>query len=88
MAQKLILELFDGQKVKASLIGSFSPDYGEIDILLGENGERCKFPLSEICCIFFKDGFRSGDGFDRCRSRLAVDESTRWFQGGSQQDRP
>jgi hypothetical protein len=48
MAKKLILELVDGQKVEASLIGSFRPDDGEIDILLEENGERCKLPLSEI----------------------------------------
>ena len=33
MAQKLTLELVDGQKVEASLIGSFRPDDGEIDIL-------------------------------------------------------
>ncbi len=57
MAQKLILELVDGQKVEASLIGSFRPDDGEIDILLEENGERCKLPLSEICSIFFNDDF-------------------------------
>ena len=57
MAQKLILELLDGQKVEASLIGSFRPDDGEIAILLEENGERCKLPLSEICCIFFNDDF-------------------------------
>ena len=57
MAQKLILELVDGRKVEASLIGSFRPDDGEIDILLEENGERCKLPLSEICCIFFDDDF-------------------------------
>ena len=57
MAQKLILELVDGRKVEASLIGSFRPDDGEIDILLEENGERCKLPLAEICCIFFDDDF-------------------------------
>src|SRR5210317_443671 len=57
MAQKLIFELVDGQKVEASLIGLFKPYDGEIDILLEENGERCKLPLSEICCIFFDDNF-------------------------------
>jgi len=57
MAPKLILELVDGQKVEASLIGSFKPDDGKIDILLEKNGERCKIPLSEICCIFFNDDF-------------------------------
>ncbi len=57
MAPKLILELVDGQRVETSLIGSFKPDDGKIDILLEENGERCKLPLSEICCIFFNDDF-------------------------------
>ena len=57
MDHKLILELVDGRKVEASLIGSFRPDDGEIDILLEENGERCKLPLAEICCIFFDDDF-------------------------------
>ncbi len=57
MAQKLILELVDGQEVEASLIGTFRPDDGEIDILLEENGERCKLSLSDICCIFFNDDF-------------------------------
>jgi hypothetical protein len=57
MAQKLILELVDGRKVEASLIGSFKPDDGEIDILFEENGERSKLPLAEICCIFFNDDF-------------------------------
>jgi hypothetical protein len=55
MTQKLILELVDGQKAEASLIGSFKPDDGEIDILLDKNKERYKLPLSEICCIFFSD---------------------------------
>jgi hypothetical protein len=57
MAQKLILELVDGQQVEASLMESFKPDDGEIDILFEENGERCKLPLSEICCILFDDNF-------------------------------
>ena len=57
MAQKLILELVNGQKVEASHIGSFRPDDGELDILLDENGKRYKLPLSEICCIFFNDDF-------------------------------
>jgi len=57
MAQKLILELVDGQKVEAFLIWSFRPDDGEIDILLEENGERYKLPFSKICCIFFNDNF-------------------------------
>ena len=57
MAQKLILELVDGQKVKASLIESFKPDDGEIDILFEENGERCKLPFPEICYILFDDDF-------------------------------
>jgi hypothetical protein len=57
MTQKLIIELVDGQKAEASLIGSFKPDDGKIDILLDKNGERLKLPLSEICCIFFSDDF-------------------------------
>ncbi len=57
MTQKLTLELVDGRKVEASLMGSFKPDDGEIDILLEDNGERCKLPLSEICCLFFNDDF-------------------------------
>ncbi|MGV7222972.1 MAG: GspE/PulE family protein [Nitrospinales bacterium] len=57
MTQKLILELVDGRKVDASLIGSFRPDDGKIDILLEKNGGRYKLPLSEICCIFFSDDF-------------------------------
>ena len=57
MAQKLILEMVDGQKVEASLIGSFRPDDGEIDILLKKNGERCKLPFTEVCCLFFNDDF-------------------------------
>ncbi len=57
MAKKVILELVDGRKVEASLIGSFRPDDGEIDILLEKNGERCKLPLAEICCIFFHNDF-------------------------------
>ena len=52
MTQKLILELVDGQKAEASLIGSFKPDDGKIDILLDKNKERYKLPLSEIYCIF------------------------------------
>ena len=57
MTQKLIIELVDGQKAEASLIGSFKPDDGEIDILLNNKKERYKLPLSEICCIFFSDDF-------------------------------
>ena len=41
MARKLILELVDGRNVEASLIGSFRPDDGKIDILLEKNGGRC-----------------------------------------------
>jgi type II secretory ATPase GspE/PulE/Tfp pilus assembly ATPase PilB-like protein len=57
MTQKLILELVDGQKAEASLIGSFKPDDGKIDILLDKNKESYKLPLSDICCIFFSDDF-------------------------------
>lgn len=57
MTQKLILELVDGQKVAATLLGSFRPDAGEINILLEESGESYKLPLSKICCIFFNDDF-------------------------------
>jgi len=57
MAPNLTLELVNGQKVEASLIGSFRPDDGEIDLLFDKNGEKCKLPLSEICCFFFNDDF-------------------------------
>ena len=57
MAQKLILELVDGQQVEASLMESFKPDDGQIDILFEDDGERWKLPLSEICCILFEDDF-------------------------------
>ena len=55
MLQKLIIDLVDGQQIKGSLIESFKPDDGEIDILFEENGQRCNLPLSEICCILFND---------------------------------
>ena len=57
MAPNLTLELVNGQQLEASLIGSFRPDDGEIDLLLEENGEKCKLPLSEICCFLFNDDF-------------------------------
>ena len=57
MAPNLTLELVNGQKVEASLIGSFRPDDGEIDLLFDKNGEKCKLPLSEICCFLFNDDF-------------------------------
>ena len=57
MAPNLTLELVNGQKVEASLIGSFRPDDGEIDLLFDKSGEKCKLPLSEICCFFFNDDF-------------------------------
>jgi type II secretory ATPase GspE/PulE/Tfp pilus assembly ATPase PilB-like protein len=57
MAPNLTLELVNGQQLEASLIGSFRPDDGEIDLLLEKNGEKCKLPLSEICCFLFNDDF-------------------------------
>jgi len=57
MALNLTLELVNGQQLEASLIGSFRPDDGEIDLLLEKNGEKCKLPLSEICCFLFNDDF-------------------------------
>ena len=57
MARNLTLELVNGQQLEASLIGSFRPDDGEIDLLLEKNGEKCKLPLCEICCFLFNDDF-------------------------------
>ena len=57
MALNLTLELVNGQQLEASLIGSFRPDDGEIDLLLEKNGEKCKLPLCEICCFLFNDDF-------------------------------
>ena len=57
MARNLTLELVNGQQLEASLIGSFRPDDRKIDLLLEKNGEKCKLPLSEICCFLFNDDF-------------------------------
>ena len=79
MAPKLTLELVNGQKVEAYLIGSFRPDDGEIDLFFEENGEKCKLPLSEICCLFFNDDFdqieypSNNDVLDNTESLEAVE---------------
>jgi type II secretory ATPase GspE/PulE/Tfp pilus assembly ATPase PilB-like protein len=79
MAPKLTLELVNGQKVEAYLIGSFRPDDGEIDLFFEENGEKCKLPLSEICCLFFNEDFdqieypSNNDVLDNTESLEAVE---------------
>ena len=53
MAQKLILEMVDGQKVEASLIGSFRPDDGEIDILIKEKWRKMQVTVYRSLLPFF-----------------------------------
>lgn len=50
----IILELMNGQVLKATLVNPFKPEDNEVDVLIGNTGEKQKFLFPEICCLQMK----------------------------------
>jgi len=55
MEPNLCLELINGSELEASSVSPFMPDENEINVILSKNNKRCKYLLSEVCCILMND---------------------------------
>ena len=47
----IILELMNGQVLKARLASPFKPENNEVDVLIGDSGKTQKFLFPEVCSI-------------------------------------